>query len=254
MIHIYRPLATCTVPHPQIWNRSRVTKQIYSCRTDSQIRANSQTQNPTSTKIRDPGQPQTHRGVTQRIQEENFAKSMIHIRILLWTVILISQITQVIQEICDIKGNKIPSGNKYHNGSWLLDTTSPTAQREHNKFPKEDNPCTQEYYETPPPHIAPGPTWMPIGYPIPKLLLYLLEEVRSIEPKHLLWILRYTPLLGNPGFPAVGSLEVLHPHPIWWGKVHTNVVQWLGVGKRTGRRSWRWRRGRGQEKVFLLKP
>jgi hypothetical protein len=53
--------------HPRIWTRSRDTKQIYSHRTDSQTRANSQTQNPTSIKIRDPGQSQTsHRGLTQK--------------------------------------------------------------------------------------------------------------------------------------------------------------------------------------------
>jgi hypothetical protein len=66
-----------TAPHPQVRNRSRDTRQIYSHRTDSQTGANSQTQNPTSIKIRDPGQLQTSHN--KEAQEENFAKSTIHI-------------------------------------------------------------------------------------------------------------------------------------------------------------------------------
>jgi hypothetical protein len=51
---------------------------------------------------------------------------------------LITQIAQVIQEIRDIKGDEIPSSNKYHKNSQLLDTTNPTAQKEHNTHPKLD--------------------------------------------------------------------------------------------------------------------
>jgi hypothetical protein len=95
---------------------------------------------------------------------------------------LITQIAQVIQEICDIKGDDISSSNKYHNKDKLLETTDPTARREHNKHPKEDidgrddsyddkndnnklfpplptySPCNQEHCGTPPPQTLPRPT------------------------------------------------------------------------------------------------
>jgi hypothetical protein len=44
------------------------------------------------------------------------------------------------------------------------------------------------------------------------LLLHLLEEVRSMEPKNLLWILGCILLLRNSGLPAVWLAEILHPH------------------------------------------
>jgi hypothetical protein len=53
-------------------------------------------------------------------------------------IALINQITQVIQEIHDIKDNKIPGSNKYYRDSELPDTTSSIVQREHNKSPKGD--------------------------------------------------------------------------------------------------------------------
>jgi hypothetical protein len=54
---------------------------------------------------------------------------------------LITQIAQVIQEICDIKENKyIPVVNEMvHKKPLLLEgTTSQAAQREHNKHPRQD--------------------------------------------------------------------------------------------------------------------
>ena len=52
---------------------------------------------------------------------------------------LITQISQVIQEICDIKGNKIlGSNNKYHKLEKPPDTAGPIVQREHNRCPKGD--------------------------------------------------------------------------------------------------------------------
>ena len=42
------------------------------------------------------------------------------------------------QEIHDIKENKISSDNKYYNCSKNWKSTDPTAQMEHNKHPKED--------------------------------------------------------------------------------------------------------------------
>jgi hypothetical protein len=52
-----------------------------------------------------------------------------------------------------------------------------------------------------------------LGLPHTELLLHLLEEVRSMEPQHLLQIPRSAPLLGNPTLPAVQGLQVLDPHP-----------------------------------------
>jgi hypothetical protein len=37
-----------------------------------------------------------------------------------------------------MKGDKIPSSNKYHKSSQLLDTTNPIAQKEHNTHPTQD--------------------------------------------------------------------------------------------------------------------
>jgi hypothetical protein len=51
-----------------------------------------------------------------------------------------------------------------------------------------------------------------LGIPHTELLLHLLEETRGMEPEHLLWILRCTPLLGHPGLPAVRSFQMLDPH------------------------------------------
>ena len=79
------------------------------------------------------------------------------------------------------QGNKIPGSNKYHNNDKLPDTTDPTAQKEHNKYPKEDtdergdscgdetsdnkwypplptySPYTQGHHGTPPPQTLPRP-------------------------------------------------------------------------------------------------
>jgi hypothetical protein len=91
--------------------------------------------------------------------------------------------------------------------------------------------------------------------PHSKLLLHLLKEVRSVEPQNLLQIPRSAPLLHNPGLPAVRSIQMLHPHLTRQGRVNTNTPfgSGRGGGKRTGRRSWRWRQGRGRKMVVLPK-
>jgi hypothetical protein len=91
----------------------------------------------------------------------------------------------------------------------------------------------------------------------PMILLHLLEEVRGMEPQHLPQIPRCTRLLGDVGLPAVRGLQILDPHPTGRGRVDANAPGGSGpggeMGKRTGRRSWRWRQGRGQKIVVLLK-
>lgn len=50
---------------------------------------------------------------------------------------MITQITQVIQEIHDIKANKVSRGNKY-NSRQNMKTKDLTIQKEHNRFLKDD--------------------------------------------------------------------------------------------------------------------
>ena len=63
------------------------------------------------------------------------------------------------------------------------------------------------------PKLLQGPLEDFLSLPHSKLLLHLLEEVRGMEPQHLLQIPRCTPLLGDPGLPAVRQLQILDPHP-----------------------------------------
>jgi hypothetical protein len=94
---------------------------------------------------------------------------------------LITQIVQVISEICDMKeGHKIQGNNKYYNGNKYLEPTDLTAQMEHNRHPRRDTgdkgvPCDDETSNNKlcPPH----PTYTHdtpthYGTPLPQMSLW----------------------------------------------------------------------------------